>query len=186
MISTTSPPSVWGGGGGNLPDWTGAELLCLLLTGYANDPETPGQPFESGSDMSEDDGNNGFGFRNEQRGKVYGPYNGAENVTVASGPNSNSRVFIDNFDNPILYYRYRNDSGTMRYVTDDNAGVSPASSGDPDQDDYLDPAATKQATGTFLLLTIGPDYQWGVQGHFPDGSTYPWEDFDDMGNFEKN
>ncbi len=170
-----------------IPDWKGAELICLFMTGYADDKPTKGEPFDDG-DFSEDDGKDGFGFRAEKRGRVYGPYNGTENINVALSNNEYSglhpKVFIDSFDNPILYYKY---NGSI-YDTDDNDGVYAASIGDPDQTDYLNPMRDHQGTRKFLLLTAGMDGNWGVDAdqHFPGTDPeYKWSDFDDLGNFEK-
>jgi len=144
-----APPST---PSGDLPtDWEGAELLCLLLTGYADDPGTAGQPLEGTADLATDDGKTGFGFRLNQRGKVYGPYNGTEQLDIANGPSGGvAKVFVDAFDNPILYYQYRDNSGTWEYVPGDNTG--------PEQD-FLDNAANVRRD--FILVSLGAASEWG-------------------------
>jgi len=184
------PPSSSVANVDNGGDWKGAELLVLFLTGYAGDDGSDGE--EDPDNMETDDGNNGFGFRIQQRGKVYGPYNGTENIAVTNGPN-NAKVFVDSFNNPILYYRW---TGSI-YDEDDNANVSASTTGDPKQANYLDNIAAKQVTHTFLLLTPGVDKQWGVQdssgdwNNYPDpesaeNSNYPWNEIDDITNFGTN
>lgn len=104
--------------------WYGAEWLVECLTGYVRSSESGAI-----TDRTTDDGKNGFGFRLAQRGKVYGPYNGAENVKMESDATTNPKlagghgvpVFVDRFGNPILYFRY---TGTT-YNTTDNGGWSP-------------------------------------------------------------
>lgn len=129
--------------------WSGKELLVLFLTGYG-----PG------------DGCEGFGFRRDKRGKVFGPYNGTENVkTKKTKKTSVDRpVFVDAFDEEIYYYRY--DNG---YSTNDNPpppGLEEAGK----YDAYLSYAATQRRE--FILMTAGPD------GKFEDVDTT-----DDITNF---
>ncbi len=142
-----APPST---PSGDLPTgWEGAELLCLLLTGYADDPGTAGQPLEGTADLATDDGKTGFGFRLNQRGKVYGPYNGTEQLDIANGPSGGvAKVFVDAFDNSILYYQYRDSSG-WKYDKDDNTG--------PDQK-FLNNAANVRKD--FILFSLGTLTVW--------------------------
>ncbi len=136
----------------------GKELIVLFMTGYANDDGTKGSP---GNPMVEDDGKDGFGFRTVKRGKVYGPYNGTENI-----PTSIDRTFIDAFDNEILYYRYD---------TDDNEYKYRHNIGGPN-DEFLNGGAGVEERGcvyyrkNFILLSTGSNGQWGT---------------DDIMNFEK-
>ena len=60
----------------------GAEALCRLLTGYPPDLGKDGIPQTDGAAFAQDDGREGFGFRLEPRGLVFGPYNGAETLRV--------------------------------------------------------------------------------------------------------
>jgi len=171
------PPSTGGGawpsGNGSWPNgWKGAELICLLLTGYADDPGSGGNPdgTPSSANMEDDDGKAGFGFRLNRRGKVYGPYNGTEKLAVGDSnagntygtPSKAAKVFVDAFDNPILYYEYRDTAGTPNdisddeYVPGDNAGVY--TSGDPTTD-YLNNAANVRKD--FILVSLGTASAWG-------------------------
>lgn len=115
-------------------DWHGSQLLPWFLTGYRDD-----------------DYQTGFGFRLETRGKVYGPYNDAENLAVQDSPPH----FVDSFDEPILYYRF--DSGA--YNDDHNLNTLRPS----DINDYAKNDATPQAAyyrKDFILLSQGPDNKW--------------------------
>jgi prepilin-type N-terminal cleavage/methylation domain-containing protein len=156
-----APPSTKGSDT-TLPNWKGAELLCLLLTGYAEDPRVAGKPFENGDDLSNDDGKAGFGFRRQQRGKVYGPYNGTEKLDIGNSDN-NRKVFIDAFDNPILYYKY--DESAKEYVAIHNSGVYESGSGKPGtpSDGYLNAADTGAADvrKDFILVSLGAADEWG-------------------------
>lgn len=69
--------------------------LVAALTGYL--PKADGASISG--DMKE-----GFGFRMENRGKVYGPYNGTEKIKTDDS--SGAPVFVDSFDNPIYYFRF--------------------------------------------------------------------------------
>lgn len=156
------PPSAPSGYAG----WSGRELLVLFLTGYGPDTGTKGEP---GGNLYTDDGCEGFGFRLEKRGRVFGPYNGTENVkTKKTKKTSVDRpVFVDAFDEEIYYYRY--DNG---YSTNDNPpppGLEEAGK----YDAYLSYAATQRKE--FILMTAGPD------GVFRDVDVY--SDTDDITNF---
>lgn len=84
-------------------DRVGKKILVLLLTGYAGDDGgTKGTPEEP---MSVDDGKDGFGFRTVARGRVYGPYNGAEKIPTRIEEGETYPVFADAFGQTILYYR---------------------------------------------------------------------------------
>ena len=161
------PPSTGGGawpsGNGSWPNgWKGAELICLLLTGYADDPGSGGNPdgTPSSANMEDDDGKAGFGFRLNRRGKVYGPYNGTEKLAVGDSnagntygtPSKAAKVFVDAFDNPILYYEYRGG-----YVASDNTGVYPTPPGYP-----LAPFLTNAAgvRKDFILVSLGLLTTW--------------------------
>jgi len=149
-----APPST---PSGDLPTgWEGAELLCLLLTGYGPDDNTLGEPLEGTDDLSEDDGKAGFGFRTNRRGKVYGPYNGTENLDIGESVGNNEKVFVDAFDNPILYYEYRGG-----YVASDNAGVyKTVGNGGPGDlgQTYLNNA--DDIRKDFILVSLGVLAQW--------------------------
>ena len=137
----------------------GKELIVVYMTGYANDRTTStdedndAKPVSyNGATLKDDDGKDGFGFRTVKRGRVYGPYNGTENIPT------DNKIFIDAFGNEILYYRY--DTGSNLYVRGHNS-TDFDNDGDFDADDqaYLD--ACEQSLTTFLLLTPGSDKSWG-------------------------
>ena len=115
-------------------DWYGMELLPLFLTGYGADPGDGGADGIPGTDhdILIDDGNEGYGYRLEQRGLVHGPYGGAQNMRVReSFSGSDARIFIDAFGNPIYYYRCYEDPNGDTYYREDNADLS-AGEGDFD------------------------------------------------------
>ena len=128
----------------------GKKLIVLLLTGYANDTAPKGSP---GSRMEDDDGKDGFGFRTVKRGRVYGPYNGTENIPT------DNKIFVDAFGNEILYYRY--DTGSNQYYEAHNDDLDDPPD-DPNQA-YLNACADNLTT--FLLLTPGSDKSWGESDH---------------------
>ena len=122
----------------------GKQIITLLLTGYPDDADDNWAP--DTDDLSTDDGKTGYGFRTVTRGKVYGPYNGTENLKAAGTP----PVFQDAFDNDILYYRY--DGGYD--AGHNNNGVSPQKYTAP-TDEYLTKCA--EIRKDFLFLSPGPD-----------------------------
>ncbi len=142
---------------GALPDFYGGHMLCLLLTGYAEDPGTAGTP--DPDDILADDGKAGFGFRISPRGRVYGPYNGAaalpvKNVSMAknggTGINGAHPAFVDTFGKTIYYYR---NEGSGFDATDNNGG-----------DDLGGPADVaayfNNSTLPFVLCSQGADDTW--------------------------
>ena len=154
--------------------WQGSEILTLLLTGYGPDDGDDGSP-RTGlatnvpTDLRDDDGQGGFGFRVLARGKVYGPYSGAEKVPVARSAAGIPR-FVDAFGNPILYYRWRETAPNTKvyiYYFDDNVfkGADPADTGWPtSQADLtgptgylIDQALNRYYRDDFVLLTPGPN-----------------------------
>lgn len=143
------------------PGWSGGQLLTLLLTGYGPDPDIRGEP---GLTMNLDDGREGYGFRMERAGKIFGPYNGTEKVVMKLV--DGRPVFMDAFDEQLYYYRFDATSGTY-HATDDPA---PSGLEGPAHADYL--ASAKATQTNFILMTAGPD------GYF-SGST----DTDDITNF---
>ena len=114
--------------------------ICLLLTGYADDTDTMGEP----TDIVTDDGKAGYGFRLHRRGRVYGPYGGSEDIPTAD---SDGRVFVDALDSPVLYYRYTTGTG---FNDGDNNPDEPL-----DTSDYA-----PDSLNTFLLCTPGVDGEW--------------------------
>jgi hypothetical protein len=142
------PPSIKGDND-LLPDWKGAQLLTLLLTGYGEDAENDGIP--SGT-LNEDDANSGFGFKLAQKGEVWGPYLATEELPI--GTLDGIKVFVDEFDNPILYYRY--DAEEEKYQDAHNSG------GPPDINEYAK-SDDKYRRRDFLLAAKGPDGWWRTE-----------------------
>lgn len=141
----------------------GKHLLPLLLTGYAPDPGDAGVPFENDKLMHEDDGKEEFGFRVVPRGRVYGPYHGAEDVEMVrrDGP----PVFVDSFGNEVFYYRFDEEEET--YHADHNSpdDHGPNEPQEPDMPDYARRVDPDGDLGDFfrrdfILCTKGPDYKF--------------------------
>lgn len=147
------------GYGSTMESMNGAQLITFFLTGYPDNPGTKGTP--DSSDFGADDGKDGFGFRTVQRGRVYGPYNGAENVNVVTPSGWSSPAFADAFDKPIYYFRYRNNSGTMQYVAGDNGDVI-------DQDYLDDDAAPVRRDFIFWSAGANGDIDKPATGAFDD------------------
>jgi type II secretory pathway pseudopilin PulG len=159
-------------------DQYGKTLIVLLLTGYGPDPcptgSTPGTPLDKENNMAEDDGKEGFGFRTVNRGPVLGPYNGAEGLSVQGTP----PVFLDAFDNQILYYR-ANANGN--FVADHNSDPVPYVTANDTQTDHPGP---RDGTGQqILLITPGANQAWGKyeSGKFQETNG---KRFDDVVNFK--
>lgn len=82
--------------GGSFNGWPGSAVLTFLLTGYANDNSYVGgvqQGTPDLSNMGQSDGVDGAGFRLERRGKIYGPYGGAEAVAMMTQASAAQKVF---------------------------------------------------------------------------------------------
>jgi len=95
--------------------WQGCELVVLFLQGYGPDPDPKGAP---GDKLHTDDGKEGYGYRTQARGKVYGPYHGAETIPTKLPTGSNPRpYFVDAYEWPICYFRF--DDG---YDSEHNSG----------------------------------------------------------------
>jgi prepilin-type N-terminal cleavage/methylation domain-containing protein len=131
------------------PDWGGGQLLVLYLVGLAGDPGDPGDG-QAGDDLAVDDGIDGPGYRLMRGGPQFGPYNGAENVSIEyfGNPSVVNPYFVDSFKNPIFYYVCRNDT----YSAED----------DPDGPLTDDPDYARDQNGMyysydFIMMTAGPD-----------------------------
>jgi hypothetical protein len=112
----------------------GYQLLPWALVGYQD---------------SAKDNYDGFGFRViADRGKVYGPYNDAEKLTVQGSP----PYFTDSFGNPILYYRF--DSGT--YKANHNSSTDPPA----DINNYAKNPSDVYYRMDFILLSKGQSTEW--------------------------
>ena len=141
---------------------TGAQMLVVYMTGYADDGGTKGLPEGS---LSDDDGNDGFGFRPVRRGKVYGPYNGCEEIpTNGETPPSFVNDFIKH-ENPIYYFRWTGSNFDDAHNDND---ISQS---------YLNTADDSRRD--FLLWSAGPN------GEIDDpNDPSAGEDFDDVTNFD--
>ncbi|MCK5114051.1 MAG: hypothetical protein KAR11_04740 [Phycisphaerae bacterium] len=124
----------------------GSQIIVLLLTGYPDDDPNDAAPRTSSGTgfLKDDDGKTGFGFRTVKRGRVYGPYGGAENLQTSGG---DTPAFRDAFDNDILYYRYHENDDEYKAAHNTTAPV-------PDPNYF---AACATVRTDFLLLSPGPD-----------------------------
>ncbi|MCK4625995.1 MAG: hypothetical protein KAV00_11835 [Phycisphaerae bacterium] len=143
--------------------WTGSELIALFLTGYGLDTGGDGLPDRANLDA--DDGVDGYGFRLEQRGRVYGPYNGAEKLDTRIDTRPE---FVDVFGrlggNAILYYRY---DGSIYNADHNNSDPTDPNSYAKDSDgDYY--------RTDFILISRGRNEDWNAP---KDGGS------DDVTNF---
>lgn len=150
---------------GYLPaGWDGKFLLPLFLTGYAPDAkpaDEAGVPFEEGVFMDHDDGKAEFGFRVVARGRVYGPYNGAENVRMEPPEETGDPpAFYDSFGSQVFYYRFDEENET--YQADHNGPDTYGPRGDqqPDMPDYARRDDGAFFRRDFILCTKGPDYKF--------------------------
>lgn len=110
----------------------GGEQICRLLTGFASD-----------------DGEKGFGFRLADKGRVYGPYFGTEELGTSG---SDRPRFVDTFNQSIMYYLY--DTKTNSYNPNDNTD-------DPSNiNTYARNKKGEFYRTDFLLLTRGPNGEW--------------------------
>ncbi|MBS3734412.1 MAG: hypothetical protein KGY99_05745 [Phycisphaerae bacterium] len=127
------------------PDWvpggSGAQRLAAYLTGYSNS-----------------DGLDGWGFHVAGGKKKHGPYNGVEELPMRGSP----PTFVDQFDQPVLYYRY--DGG---YDSEDNHD-GPSSINDYARD------GNQYRRSDYLLITPG------IDGDFEDEP----DEGDDITNME--
>jgi prepilin-type N-terminal cleavage/methylation domain-containing protein len=139
------PPSSAGGGRSGMK---GKHLLVLFLTGYGGDAGVAGEP-GPGNNMVQDDGNASFGYRVSKRGKVFGPYGGAERVTMKDA--DGHPVFVDSFDNEILYYRYDTQANTYRGAHNPGGPNMPA---------YVQDENNQFFIKSFVICSPGADGQW--------------------------
>lgn len=138
------------------PNWSGSQLLRLQLTGYAADDGNDALPgkLQSFETLSTDDGHNGFGFRLTERGRVYGPYNGAENIDF--GSRDGHSFFVDAFDHEFYYYRY--DLESNDYDDDDNSPLD-SQGAVVDVTEYATDPTTNNyyRIKDFVIFSAGPD-----------------------------
>jgi len=186
--------------------WQGRNRLVQALTGYCPDIGEDGEPsgVPQNSGLQYDDGASRYGFRMVRRGKVYGPYNGAENVKTVLSPQTDAGppakglpCFIDAFANPVYYYRFEG------RVPDDDVPYEPGfaspkyhnadnvdDTGEPNgpnwgQNKMINYYAQNKDDGsgipflkTFILLTAGADGEWKAFADPNEGN-----ETDDITNF---
>lgn len=118
--------------------WKGRHILVQCLMGYLSDSV---------------DLEKGVGFRKRARGKVYGPYNGAERLERRKIQNAPT-VFVDDFANEIHYYCYDNPGQTAGFNANDDAD------GPPNLQQYLTDPNGVYYRQDYVLMTPGPDRAW--------------------------
>ncbi len=88
----------------------GAQCLPIFIAGCVGDEggdNTPSEKWRNSKGVVADDGKEGFGYRKVARGRVYGPYNGVEQIPLKKpdGVDTAYPVFYDSFGGIIFYYR---------------------------------------------------------------------------------
>lgn len=135
----------------------GRHRLVQALTGYLQKSQ---------------DGQEGLGFRLRERGKVYGPYNGTENLEQTDPKvTGQAATFLDAFGNEIFYYRFKpgapgSETGTFEAA--DNAPDGP-----PQLNQYLKDPNDNYYRKDYVLITPGPNTTWED----------PNDDADEIANF---
>lgn len=132
--------------------WNGGEILAQALLGYLAD-----------------DGKTGLGFTRSgaASGTAYGPYMSPDTYEVGAGPNG--KVFRDQWDGAISYYRASpqpadtsktyslwgtgGTSSVVRFNKDDNEDIA----SDPLMDQQLSVDQPSLLAAPFLLYSKGPD-----------------------------
>jgi len=159
------------------PNWFGGHLACLFLTGYGPDAGSDGTP---SADLSADDGVSGFGLRAAARGRIYGPYNGCENMRMDVFRNrtntANLPMLADVFGNPILYYRGPSFDYLHNY-NDYGGGIKmygPSSSAT--FLDLIQNAGGNYYRRDFVVMTCGPDGVWSADTETDDVTNFLPED----------
>lgn len=163
----------------------GNNSLVWALTGYVGDAGDDGTPGE-GDALKDDDGCNGFGFRRNKRGWVYGPYGGTEGIRTKDKRRGETvpRYFVDAFDNEVFYYRFQNYTVEDGKIKDGRFVGGPEPDG-PSMQEYAKNSSDDYYRRDILLCTKGPDAIWGSRD--VDGTTCELpRDFsgvDDVTNF---
>ncbi len=166
------PPSARPAGAEDyLPNWEGKYLLPLFLTGYAPDLGQTGVPFDAGQ-MHEDDGKDGFGFRVAPRGRVYGPYQGADDFDMKPRADGDPRLaFVDAFGNQVFYYRFDEGAETYHAEHNDPDPFGPYAPQEPNLPDYAR-RPEEQGGGffrtNFILMTKGPNQRFEALRNNPE------------------
>ena len=180
-------------------------------------PENCGELVQKLTGTSDADLNPGFGFRLVSRGVVYGPYSGTDELSFSTvDQGAATTFFLDAFGRSVLYYRFDpftntflspgnyggpqdqsqtdDAEGNMRYIT-----LAAYLQGAPDP---ANPTADKWYRKDFVLMSRGPDGEWGAKRPHPSapddpkrfkmypayvaGRDPPWlREFDDLTNFLK-
>jgi len=120
----------------------------------------------------DDDGKEGTGFRLVERGKVYGPYGGTENLETEQDQD----VFLDAFDQPIMYYRCKitHQGGQATYSYSGSLpGYAPSLNG------YLKGPDGRYYRTDFVIISRGPDGKW--EPFYKDSA---WTESDDIANYK--
>lgn len=112
------------------------------------------------------DGYDGFGARKVDRGKVYGPYVGLENMERSV---NQPFAFMDTFGNEIYYYRGLPVGGGSVFEAGDNKD------GPPTLGKYLQDANGNYFRKDYVILSPGPNTKWD-----PNADTG-----DDIGNYTR-
>ena len=136
---------------------------------------------------SDSDRKVGYGFRVVNRGKVYGPYGGTEQLRWETrGGAMGATYFIDTFDHPILYYRCtvtENENTGERTYSYPNTLLpdqpAEAKKNYPVRDYLKGPGGTFHRTD-FVVISRGPDGIWEPLYEDP-----AWTDSDDISNFRR-
>lgn len=193
------PPSQ-PGGAGSFNAWPGSVQMTFLLTGYGLDYTNPPTSFGTPNlgSLGTLDGVDGYGFRLEKRGKIYGPYNGAASVPMLS-INASQRIFyfqqfyIPYNANPLIYLRpsyfFYYVARNNQYVKSDNSTLSTAfantnTSSIPDytqsgtNQPYLNECMKHRSD--FIIVNAGPD---GVFSNSPTWDSTAQKIADDITNF---
>ncbi|MCP4374560.1 MAG: type II secretion system protein [bacterium] len=109
--------------------------------------------------LEDDDFHPGPGYRIQERGEVYGPWNGVDEIKHGD------KNFIDIFGNTIWYCKFNNNysDSTFEYTkTEDNvtlAGIR----------DYATDASGKFYRRDYILMSPSADSKWGLPRN--DGSS---------------
>ena len=125
------PPSADSGG------LQGKHWLVWALVGYKGEA---------------DDKADGYGFRVQKPGTVYGPYVEVAKMRISK---TTPPAFLDAFDNEILYYRYDSSPGQNKYQDADNTGTAPQDR--PSNINDYAKNGSAYFTTSFLLISRGAD-----------------------------
>jgi len=152
---------------------------CLEYHGETNSYPADGAGLvQALTGRSDDDGKKGFGFRlpDRPRGKVYGPYGGTEKLRAEM--HNGLEAFIDDSDQPILYYRCTVGVSPGGQPTYSYAGSLPGQP--PNLQNYLKGPGGRFHRTDFVIISRGPDGEWK-----PLYESSEWTDSDDIANYKR-